>query len=462
MEKKEKKELDNISDFFYREKGESASSPEKKWEEIFASWLDRVEQEKQMLNLFELKLWIESIEEFFSSTYFDGLVFRHQSASEKNYDLHLNIFSMAATRTITLLKELDFKKDKYFLNFEEFIADHILEEGASSSVSSLKEAYSWFDHFRIFMQNLKTLAADLQALDPVPARTFYALKKLYHRELSNHPILLTLLRKQFIPKMDKIFQPDISRIIAGVSDKGEKRTIGVFFILAFRILKITNYIELHLGRSKHLDFPLPLILALKKNLEQLMVFITSVLSPCIETSHAGQPELDTVRGVFANLTPEFQKVFSGELPLTFEPEAGRTKRRKMLQNVVIISEVMMQELIETTARLYQPQILGSTIFENYVSRRQKSIEVKKKLIKLHTKINDYFIHPGTITPAEVFFDINLFLETDLNYLLYKDWNEFLAHYDHLSRTNFSGEFEPTLRGFQSFLTSVLKDIVSEK
>jgi len=193
-----------------------------------------------------------------------------------------------------------------------------------------------------------------------------------------------------------------------------------------------------------------------------MTFTGTILTPGIEKSHAGQPELETVKAVFGNLTPEYQKVFSGELPLTFDPQASRTKKRKMLQNVVIISEVTIQELIETMARLYQPQIQGSTIFENYVSRRQKSIEVKKKLIKLHTKINDYFTHPGAISPAEIFFDINLFLETDLNYLLYKDWNEFLAHYDHLGRTNFSGEFEPTLRGFQSFLTSVLKDIVSEK
>ena len=54
------------------------------------------------------------------------------------------------------------------------------------------------------------------------------------------------------------------------------------------------------------------------------------------------------------------------------------------------------------------------------------------------------------------------MEADLNYLLYKDWNEFLSFYDNLSRINFSPEFEPTLRAFHSFLTRVLKEIVSEK
>ena len=134
----------------------------------------------------------------------------------------------------------------------------------------------------------------------------------------------------------------------------------------------------------------------------------------------------------------------------------------MIQNIVIIAEVAVQELIETVARLFKPGISGSSIFENYVSRKQKSIEVKKKLIRLHTKINDYFTRKGSIAPSEIFFDINQFMETDLNYLLYKDWNEFLSYYDNLNRTNFSAEFEPTLRAFHSFLTRVLKEIVSEK
>ena len=146
----------------------------------------------------------------------------------------------------------------------------------------------------------------------------------------------------------------------------------------------------------------------------------------------------------------------------FDADTNKIKKRKMIQNIVIITEMAIQEMIESVARLFKPEISGSSIFENYVSRRQKSIEVKKKLIKLHTKINDYFSNKGSIAPSEIFFDINQFMETDLNYLLYKDWNEFLSFYDNLSRTNFSIEFEPTLRAFHSFLTRVLREIVSDK
>lgn len=461
----EKKELENIGEFFGKETVNPAVTPEKRWQEIFNGWLEKLDQDKQMLNLFELKLWLESLEEFYASGLLESLVFKGQAGPERNFEYYLSTFNLVATRMLTLLKDLDFKKDKYLLNFEEFIVDKLLEEGTPKIETNIKEVYSaesWFDNFRIFLQNLRTITADIMRLDTVPMRSFAAVKKLYHKELINNPVLLMLMKRQFITKMDKIFQPDISQIISASKDKNLKKTLGIFFVLSFRILKITNFIELNLNHSKVLDLTVPLILALKKHFDILLNFNSTVLVKALDASQPAGKELDNLKEIIGNLEMEYKKIFEGELPLYFDSESNKIKKRKMIQNIVIISEVAIQEVIEQTARLYRPEISGGNIFENYVSRRQKSIEVKKKLIKLHTKINDYFAHPDSISPSEIFFDINLFLETDLNYLLYKDWNEFLNHYDNLSHSNFSAAFEPTLRAFHSFLTRVLKEIVSER
>jgi hypothetical protein len=133
-----------------------------------------------------------------------------------------------------------------------------------------------------------------------------------------------------------------------------------------------------------------------------------------------------------------------------------------LKNITIIPDFAIKELIENIARLFKPEISGSNIFENYTSRAEKAAEVKKKLVNLHTKINDYFSQKGEITPADLFFDINQFIETDLNYLLFKDWNEFLNHYNKLVHTDLSPEFKGNLKGFHTFITRILKEIVSNK
>ena len=168
-----------------------------------------------------------------------------------------------------------------------------------------------------------------------------------------------------------------------------------------------------------------------------------------------------VRGHRCEMTSP-KKIFEGEFSLYFAPASNRNKKRKLLKNAVIISEMAVQELIERIARLFAPSISGAVIFENFISRKQKSIEVKKKLIRLHTRISDYFTHKGSMAAAEIFADISQFMETDLNYLLYKDWNDFYGHYQSLSRAEVGPTFDPALRAFHSFLTHTLKEIVSEK
>ncbi len=459
----EKKEVENIGEFFSQES--RALTPEKKWEDIFSGWLDKIDQEKLMLNLFELKLWFESIEEFNSSTYLENLAFKRHAPGERNYEFYVFGLQQAAARITALLKELDFKKDTYFLNFEEYVVEKMLEQNMEKSFPSIKELYSpesWFYSFRIFLQNFRNLLSEILRLDQISQRAYLSIKKLYHRELLGNPVLVSLLKKQFISKMDKIYQPDISSVIAACKDKNIRKNLGIFFILSFRLLKINNFIELNLDKSKYLEITIPLVVSLKKNMEDLIAFNDSALWQSLQADPELKKKLAPIGDLFKCFKMEYKKIWEGELPFYFDSESNKLKKRQMIQNIVVTAEVAVQELIETVTRLFKPGVSGNSIFENYISRRQKSIEVKKKLIRLHTKINDYFTHKDDIAPSEIFFDINQFMESDLNYLLYKDWNEFLSFYDNLNRTNFSAEFEPTLRAFHSYLTRVLKEIVSEK
>jgi hypothetical protein len=175
-----------------------------------------------------------------------------------------------------------------------------------------------------------------------------------------------------------------------------------------------------------------------------------------------EAEIGNVDEIFTALEFEYKKIYEGEFPHYFEEKDEKISKRSLLKNIIIISEMAIQELIENVAKLFKPEISGSNIFENYVSRAQKASEVKEKLVKLHTKINDFFSHKGQINPADIFYDINQFIETDLNYLLFKDWNEFLNYYNKLVRTDFSPEFKLNLKAFHSFITKILKEMVDRK
>ena len=459
----EKKRIENIADFFPGKITGAFVSPEMKWDEIFSNWIERVNKENLMPTLFELKLWFESNEALFSSPYLETMVFHYKADEARNYHPYLLIFHLVLGRISQLLKELDLKKDKYFLNFEEYIVDRILDEYSLTSFSNLRTlcaSESWFSGFQVYAANMKNISNELLKSETIGKKVFTSIKKLYHRELIANPIIISMLNKQFIPEMDKIYQPHISQIIASLADKNLKKNLGIFFVLAFKILKTNNFIELHLNKNKYFDLTLPLVLVIKKYLENLHSFMSSPLAEAIGESE--RPEASALQEGAETLQLELQKIFHGELLHYFKEETNRMRKRKIIKNVIIMTELCIQEAIETVVRIFMPDITGSTIFEKYVSRKEREMVVKEKLLLLHQRIDDYFKQEKNASPAEVFLEINQFVDSDLNFLLYKDWNEFMNFYHSLNRCGFSSDFPPHLRLFFHFLNRLLKDMGIEK
>ena len=456
------KDIENIQEFFPG--GTPQMTPEEKWDAIFYGWINKIGQKNLTLNLFELKLWLESMEAFFTSTYLEKLMFRFIVPNQRNYEFYLSTFNQISGRIITHLKDLDFKKDKYSLNFEEFIVESILESYMVKSLPYLRDVYvpeSWFYSLRIFLQNIRTLATELVKEDRVPQKTFSSLKKLYHKELISNPIIISLLKRRFIPKMDKIYQPDISNIISTIRNKELKKYLGIFFVFSYRILRINNFIELNLKKVRNVDVTIPLVLALKRSLEHLFIFYEKYLETSMQNEVKDKDQLKKVRKVYDELKLEYQKIYEGELPNFFADSDEKLNKRKIIKNIILISDLAVQDLIETIAQLFKPEISGSNIFERYISRKEQSRELKNKLTKLNQKINDYFNKKGNITQEDILFDLNLFIESNVNYLSFKEWNKFLHYYDNLIKINFSSEFDLNLKSFNSFVASLLKDLAGQ-
>ena len=459
----ENKEIENINEFFTKE--EPDLSPKQKWDRIFEAWIAKIDQKKLMSELDELKYWFEGLDEFFASTYLENLIFKYQTTESRNYQIYVITFTQAAGKIINHLKTLDFEKDKFFLNFEEFIVEKFLENYTPQSFPYLKDVYSpesWFYSLRVFLQNLKNISQELGKNDIISIRAFSSLKRLYRKELLDNSIVLSLLKGIFIPKMDKIYQHDICDIIISIKDKKLKKDIGIFFILAFRILKINSFIDTNLNKNRNISISIPLVLALKKNIDNLIMFYENVLKKTFAETANKEENLSVLEKAFNSLKFEYKKIFSGELPCYFEINNEKINKRKLLKNVTVISDFSTQHLIENVAKIFNPGISGERIFSDFISRDQMASEVKRKLESLYKKISNYLMQKGEMSSADIFFDITLFMETDLNYLLYKDWNEFFKFYNDMVNSDFTPEFKNHLRGFQSFIARILKEIAEFK
>lgn len=458
----ESKDIGNISDYFTQVIPDSDSK--KMWDHLVLKWIDRIAENKEILNLFELKLWLESLDAFFTSTYSEKLIINPDKNNKKNYSFYLSTFTHIITRIISLIKSMSYTDDKFKANFEEFIIERISESGKDGVINSANfhTPEESMKSLSQFLQNLKVICGDLLKEDFIPLKTFLAVKKLYNRELQNNPAVTTLKKKSLFPKIDKVFQPDISEIILNTQDKDLRKNLGIFFILTFRVLKINNFIEQSLNRSRNMNIVIPLILALGNNIEFVLKFYKETLAGSLKKVLPENSNLKAVEESFNDFRLEYKKIYQGELPYFFNATNVKINRRKLLRNIVIISEIAIQEAIEIIANLFNENLKGPDIFENYISRRQKSQGLVTKLTHIHRMINDYMNCKSSLTPSDLFFEINLFIETDLNYLLYKDWNELLRLYNNLSNTGFTKDFDRHLLSFHSFITKILKEIVKRR
>lgn len=458
----ENKEIKDIGVFFSEQDAHLTQA--QKWEQIFDAWLDKIDQKRLMFELFELKLWFEGMEEFFSSAYFENLSFKYQTGDLRNYYVHLATFSQVVGKILSHLKNLDFEKDKLFQNFEDFILEKLLENYSTKTFPYLKDVYSpesWFYELRIFMQNLRNVLVELISLDTISLKAYSSLKRLYRKELMNNSIMISLLKGNFIPKMDKIYQQDICDIITSIKDKKLKRDIGIFFILAFRVLKINGFIDSNISKAKNVQIIIPLVLALKKNFDYIFSFydvlLKNSLGGFLEEKKCG----DIDRGFMAYRF-EYQKIYAGEFPYYFEADSEKVNKRKLLKNTAVLSTLATQQLIESVARIFNPEINGEQLFGDFIPREQMVMELKKKLEGLYNKINEYFSRRGELSSADVLFEVNLFMENDLNYLIYKDWNDFLKFHQTLIKSDFTPEFKINLKAFQGFIAKILNEIKAGK
>lgn len=458
----ENKDIKNIGVFFSEKDAHLTQA--QKWEQIFEAWLDKIDQKRLMFELFELKLWFEGMEEFFSSAYFENLSFKYQTGDLRNYYIHVVTFSQVVGKILSHLKNLDFEKDKLFQNFEDFILEKVLENYSTKTFPYLKDVYSpesWFYELRIFMQNLRNIILELISLDTISLKAYSSLKRLYRKELMNNSIMISLLKGNFIPKMDKIYQQDICDIITSIKDKKLKRDIGIFFILAFRVLKINGLIDSNLSKAKNVQIIIPLILALKKNFDYIFSFYDVLLKSSLEGVLKGEKFADVDRA-FVVYRFRYQNIYADEFPYYFEADSEKVNKRKLLKNTAVFSTMATQQLIESIARVFNPKIAGEQLFSDFIPQEQMVMELKKKLESLYTRINEYFSSRAELSSTDVLFEVNLFMETDLNYLIYKDWNDFLKLHQTLIKSDFKPEFKTNLKAFQGFIAKILNEIKAGK
>lgn len=451
------KDLQDIHAFF--PDNPQQPSPEATWDSIFGGWIRTLEEEQRLLSLFEMKLWFEGLE-YFLSPQMETLFFQDQPQSLRDYAFHTATLQQVMGRLISRLKELDFKKDRYLMNFEEFIVDRILESATNRPFPLVPNSHSpesWFYSLRLFLRNLRTLATEVQKNGRISYRTFLAVKKIYHKEVLSNPFILTLLKKPLIPRLDKIYHSAINSLIHQIDNRDLKRPAALFYVSSFRTLKICNYLDAYTLKNKPHELLLPLALTLLGQLESTLGSFSRSLKPAF-LAHRPDEDLGRRLDKLQNqLEDDYKKMRLGDIPLTLGDPGDRMGKRKIFRNIVILTETTLQHAITELSHILDPSVDVEKLFENRRSRCGSAQTVRRRIQKLIESMREQLEHPKSLSRSDVLYELSHFMETDLHLLYYKDWTQFADYVMALQKAQLSDEFMATLRSFLVFMNQLEGD-----
>ncbi len=457
------KEINDIEEFFSKP---IDVLPDQKWDSIFYSWVEKIEEKSLMLSLFELKIWFESLENYITSPLVENYIYESVEGESKNYSPMLYVFYQITGRLIVKLKELDIKKDSLVLNFEEFISEKLLETCSKNTFPFLKDfntPESWFYSLRLYLKNIRIICKDLLKCDFVSQRTFIAIKKLFHKELMSNPIIVSLLKLKFIPRLDKIYKKEISDIILNLDNKIVKRNLSIFYIICFRLIKINKFVDDNLNRTSNLEPIVPLIFTLCNHYKNVSSFLENRLIKVLNDNFEKKTINKVLKVATDNFKNDFNKIYQGELPFLFVKK-GVINRKKLLKNIVLVSEMALQDLVKSVSLLFNPKLKGEELFDNYIDRKERLSDLNVSLKRLYDFISRYFealSSENEISREDVLFEVNLFMEKDISYLLYKDWDAFIKIYEILLKEEKEDGFNKKLRSFKIHMAKIRKELTRQ-
>jgi hypothetical protein len=344
---------------------------------------------------------LSSLDEFFTSSYLEEIVFKFQKNDTRDYHFFLNTFHQICARLIHLLKALDIKKDQYLINFEEFIVERILESYPTKNLTYLKERStpeSWFYSLRLFLQSLRNLTGELTHNNEVSQRTYMSCRRLFHRELTNNPIILSLMKKRLIPKLDKVYQPEYIGHINSLSDKNQKKQLGLFFIFSFRIMRSSTSWSRHSTRPDTSTRPFPSFSLSRRAVTASPPSSSSTSKKHWIGAHRRHTQQSAVfqSGAEKNIQIRTEPVFRCQL--------RKNQPQKTDQEYRDYKPTTSERDDRVSSRLFQ-SFFRSHHFENYVSRKQKASQSKEAHVSAQQNQRSFF-NKSRVTSADIIFDLN--------------------------------------------------------
>lgn len=463
-------------------------NPEQKNERVLINkreqWLSSLKLEGMEENLFELEILLKATERFFV---LDNLpISNKDNVMSRNFYYEIKILNPLVNRIVSLIRMLvdpEEVKAFYFKSYVEYklIRDYTRDKLIENNLRQETPKDSIFLLFNAFV-NFQEILSGLSQLKKVPYTLYFNLGQLVSREIYFNRYFNPFRLSAFSKLYDRITNTALQSIVNSIKDESVKKHFSIIILAFSRFIKYLKYIKDNSEDIEILKSSLPVFSLIHSESRSLRTYIENDIPKELKPIKKHDKSSQTIRHNFLDFLDTLSFQINMEIKKTFQQilrDAAEIHSISHLRTIIDNSKGVLnnffQQSIVSIAHLIKPDIKGSDIFPDFVSRQEQSLRLREDVWILYQfvnnlnnslnaqNINNVLIKKwfGTLLDFIIYFknlSYNLLRMSDLD-----DFNKFFSQIEEYSEDDLENpsrieEIKKLLHLFSIFLSTTLSHI----
>lgn len=246
----------------------------------------------------------------------------------------------------------------------------------------------------------------------------------------------------------------IARVVRNVESPEVREIVDVVFKDLLRLLECLGLIETHLRQVDAADETFALFQIIHDEARVLVEFIRKDGLDC---SAMSEELRDTLDGITFAVSHDLQRVFETEKRGATAETTAHVLMGKLYRAHDILTNCLQQSTI-TLGMLFDPELVGTKLFNNSDMRYRQSLQLCDDLSALLQLVATSEKNTDGPSFAALGAGIEKFRNDSLECLAYSDWPQFESFCERIKLAGASPELEPILHQFRCYLETLLGQV----
>lgn len=231
-------------------------------------------------------------------------------------------------------------------------------------------------------------------------------------------------------------------------------TLHIFTEL-HHLLRYLDLIENGISQERELGKTILIFEVVNKRAHSLINAISALAA---QVGQSYQTLGETLEGINFALQHELRSVFNGKV-LALKSKSPKQSSRSELTRLYGILHNCFQQSTITLAQVFDPQLDGKAIFEDYKIKQEQSVILQRELTILLNKIHRVENEDGILQKVYFINSLKQFQQDTMPFLMHRDWGEFEGFVNEIIQTyEEMGNLDPVFKRFSSYLETLLKHV----